>query len=243
MSEDGAAYDPSRKTVDFPPYGETAYWFAYGNTAFVVLNSNYWYTTNENYIPITGGNPHAYIMDKQMEWLEKTLKKLDADPDIDHVFVSVHTPLFPNAGHANNDMWYFGNNDIRPWVAGKPVDKGIIERRDELLGIMVNRSKKFRAVLSGDEHNYTRLVVDNSTDIYPKDWKGPRIKLSRPFVQITNGAAGAPYYAPEKLPWSDHLKRFSTQNALMIFDVNGPVIHVRVFNPDTFEPIESFQLQ
>ncbi len=242
LSEDGAAYDPSRRTRDFPPYGETAYWFTYGNVAFVVMNSNYWYTTNENYIPITGGNPHAYIMDKQMEWLEKTLKQLDADPDIDHVFVTVHTPLFPNAGHANNDMWYYGNNDIRPWVAGKPVDKGIIERRDQLLDILVNRSKKFRAVLSGDEHNYTRLVVDNDTDIYPKDWKGPRIKLNRPFVQITNGAAGAPYYAPEKLPWSDHVKTFSTQNALMIFDVSGPGIHVRVFNPDTFEPIESFEL-
>ncbi len=241
-SEDGAVYDPSRRTVDFPPYGETVYYFIYGNMAMVVLNSNYWYTTNENYIPIVGGNPHAYIMDQQLKWLERTLKELDANPDVDHVFVTVHTPPFPNAGHAENDMWYYGNNEIRPWVAGKPVDKGIIERRDELLDILVNKSDKFRALLCGDEHNYTRLVVDNNTPIYPEGWKGPKLKLRRPFIQITNGAAGAPYYAPEKLPWSDHVKKFSTLNALMIVDIIGQHVHVHVFNPDTFEPIDSFDL-
>ncbi|NPA46066.1 MAG: hypothetical protein GXO24_02510 [Chlorobi bacterium] len=242
-SEDGAEYDPSPRTRDFPPYGETAYYFTYGNLAMVVLNSNYWYTTNENYIPIAGGNPHAYLMDMQLKWLEQTLKKLDHDPDIDHVIVTVHTPPFPNAGHAENDMWYYGNNEIRPWVAGKPVKRGIIEQRDKFLDILVNKSDKFRALLCGDEHNYTRLTVDNNTDIYPEGWKGERLKLRRPFIQITNGAAGAPYYAPEKLPWSDHVQKFSTQNALMIFDVVGPHIHVRVFNPDTFELIEEFQLQ
>ncbi len=241
-SEDGAVYDPSRRTVDFPPYGETVYYFIYGNMAMVVLNSNYWYTTNENYIPIVGGNPHAYIMDQQLKWLERTLKELDANPDVDHVFVTVHTPPFPNAGHAENDMWYYGNNEIRPWVAGKPVEKGIIERRDEFLDVLVNKSDKFRALLCGDEHNYTRLEVDNETPIYPEGWKGPKLKLRRPFIQITNGAAGAPYYAPEKLPWSADVKKFSTQNALMIVDIIGQHVHVRVFNPDTFEPIDSFDL-
>ena len=242
-SEDGASYDPSKRTTDFPPYGETVYYFTYGNMAMVVLNSNYWYTTNENYIPLAGGNPHAYLMDQQLQWLQNTLKALDADPAIDHVFVTVHTPPFPNAGHAENDMWYFGNNEIRPWVAGKPVERGIIEQRDKFLDILVNHSDKFRVLLCGDEHNYTRLTVDNNTNIYPEGWTGKRLHLRRPFVQITNGAAGAPYYAPEKLPWSDHLQTFSTQNALMIFDVAGPHIHVRVFNPDTFEIIEEFDLQ
>ncbi len=243
VSEDGAVYDPSPETTDFPPYKETAYWFRYGNIGFIVLNSNYWYTTNENYIPMVGGNPHAYVMDMQLKWLKETLKKMDENPDIDHVFVTIHTPLFPNAGHSENDMWYSGNNDIRAYVAGKPVPKGIIERRDEILDALVNHSKKFRMVLAGDEHNYTHLVVDNNTNIYPEGWTGKRIHLKRPFIQITNGAAGAPYYALEKLPWTDHVKKFSTQNALMIFDIQGKDIRVRVFNPDTFETIESFELK
>ncbi len=241
-SEDGASYDPSRKTKDFPSYKENVYSFTYGNVAFIVLNSNYWYTTNENYIPIVSGNPHGYVMDNQLAYLKEQLARFDADPSIDHVFVTIHTPLFPNAGHANNDMWYFGNNDIRARVAGKPLEKGIIERRDELMKAMTD-SHKFRALLAGDEHNYTRLVVDNDTPVYPANWQGERIKLRRPFLQITNGAAGAPYYALEKLPWTEHVKKFSTQNALMFFEVNGKKIHVMVVNPDTLEKIEDFNIQ
>ncbi len=238
-SEDGAPYDPSRKTEDFPSYKENVYSFTYGNVAFIVLNSNYWYTTNENYIPIVSGNPHGYVMDNQLAFLKKELERFDADSSIDHIFVTIHTPLFPNAGHANNDMWYSGNNEIRAWVAGKPLKKGIIERRDQLMKAMTD-SQKFRALLAGDEHNYTRLIIDNNTPIYPEGWQEEKVKLRRPFIQITNGAAGAPYYALEKLPWTEHVKKFSTQNALMLFEINGKNINVTVINPDTLEKIEQF---
>ncbi len=241
-SEDGASYDPDKKTLDFPCYHETVYSFTYGNVGIIVLNSNYWYTTNPEYIPMVGGNVHGYVMDMQLKWLGETIKAMEKNKKIDHILVTIHTPAFPNAGHSGDDMWYGGNNDIRPYVGGKPVEKGIIERRDELLDILVNYSKKFRALLTGDEHNYTRLVVTNETPIYPQDWKGKKLSFSRPFVQITNGAAGAPYYALEKLPWTNFVKKFSTQNALMIFEVEGKNIKVRVFNPDTFEPIETFNL-
>jgi hypothetical protein len=241
-SEDGAKYDLDKKNTNFPEYKKTVYSYTYGNLAMIVMNSNYWYTPSEKLIPQIGGNVHGYIMDKQLEWLNDQLSKYESDKNIEHIFVTIHTPAFPNGGHAHNDMWYNGNNDIRPYVGGKAVEKGIIERRDEFLDLLVNKSKKFRVLLTGDEHNYTRLTINENSKIYPDNWKGKRIKLSRPFVQIVDGAAGAPYYAEEKMPWSSDLNIFSAQFALVIFHVQGNKIFIKVMNPDTLELIEEYQL-
>jgi len=242
-SEDHSVYDPSHKTDDFPSYKENVYDYTYANVAMIVMNSNYWYASSTDDIPTTSGNVHGYIMDNQLAWLKKTLAKYEADEDIDHIFVTFHTPAFPNAGHKGDDMWYDGNNQIRPYVAGKPVDKGIIERRDQILDLLVNHSQKFVALLSGDEHNYSRLVVNNQTPIYPDNWTGKKLKFKRPFVQITNGSAGAPYYSLEQLPWTKYVKKFSTLHALMLFNVEGQHIDMEVINPDTFEVIENVRLR
>lgn len=140
-------------------------------------------------------------------------------------------------------MWYYGNNNIRPTVAGVPVNKGIIERRDELLNIMINRSDKVLVLLCGDEHNYSRMKLTQNTPIYPKGYKGKRLKISRPFWQITNGSAGAPYYGQQQLPWSESVEKFSTQYALMLFDINGEQVSLRVINPATLEEIETINLK
>ncbi len=242
ISEDGNKYDPNPNKQDFPPYDKTVYSYTYGNLAMIVLNSNYWYTPNHKLIPQIGGNAHGYVMDQQLKWLSKELAKYDNDKNIKHIFVSIHTPAFPNGGHSHNDMWYKGNNAVRPYIAGKPVDNGIIQQRDIFLDLLVNKTKKFRALLTGDEHNYTRLSVDAKTPIYPKNWKGKRLILKRPFLQFVDGAAGAPYYAEESLPWSKGLKKFSAQYALMIFHVDGEHIKVEVLNPDTLETIDEFVL-
>jgi hypothetical protein len=243
ISEDGEYYDPNKNKLDFPEYGETVFYYIYGNTAMVVLNSNYWYAPSTKMIPEIGGNPHGYIMDNQLKWFGKTINELNNNPDIDHVFVTIHTPAFPNGGHSNNDMWYYGNNKIRPTVAGAPVKKGIIERRDEFLDIMINKSDKVVALLCGDEHNYSRLKITKKTPIYPEDYKGKKLKISRPFWQITNGSAGAPYYGQEQLPWTGFVEKFSTQYALMLFDIDGEKISLRVINPDTMEDIETVNLK
>ena len=207
----------------------------------VVLNSNYWYAPTHNQVKVTGGNIHGYIMDNQMEWMKVTLRELDEDPDIDHIFVTIHTPFFPNGGHLTDDMWYEENNEIRPVVAGKPVAKGIIERRDELLDIIVNQTKKTKAILTGDEHNYARTRLNSKTKIY-KSYSGPKISLNREIWQINNGAAGAPYYAQEKTPWTKSVSGFTTQNALVFFHVDGENIRVEVYNPDTLEKFDQFDL-
>jgi phosphodiesterase/alkaline phosphatase D-like protein len=140
-------------------------------------------------------------------------------------------------------MWYQGNNLPRAVVGGTPVKKGIIERRDEYLKLIVNESPKVAAILTGDEHNYNKLELGPETEIYPNRYEMEKIVLNRTIFQINNGAAGAPYYAQEVTPWTPHVSNFSTQNALVLIDVEGSKINVRVLNPDTLEKIDEFILR
>ena len=240
-SEDGASYDPSRKTIDFPSYKENVYYYTYDNIAVVVLNSEYWYAPRIDKFKQTSGNYHGYLMENQVKWLKKTLDKLEKDKNIDHVFVTQHTPTFPNGGHENDAMYYGGDNSVSAIVAGKPVKKGMIDVRDEYLDLLINKSSKVRAILTGDEHNYARTEVGPDTDIYPKDWDGKRIKLSRTIHQINNGAAGAPYYSQVQMPWTNKVSNFSTQNAIVIFNIEGKEIEMKVINPDSFDEIDEFE--
>lgn len=242
-SEDGSSYDPSVSTEDFPTYSESVYYYTYDNVAMVVLNTDYWYSPSSRFLQFVSGNLHGYIMDQQLDWLQKTINKLEKDDDIDHIFLSQHTPFFPNGGHVQDDMWYSGNNDYRAVVAGKRVAKGIIERRDDLLDILVNQSTKVRAILSGDEHNYCKTEIGPETNRYPEVYLPPKIELKRTIYQINNGAAGAPYYAQEETPWTPFTTGFTTQNALVFFHVDGESIDMEVYNPDTLEKVDELKLK
>ncbi|NOX46330.1 MAG: hypothetical protein GXO89_05065 [Chlorobi bacterium] len=242
-SEDNSKYDPDPENRDFPSYKENVFSYTYGNIAMIVLNSDYLYAPTEDQVPKTGGNIHGYIMDNQLQWFKEEIAKYEKDKNIDHVFVTIHTPAFPNGGHSGDDMWYKGNNEIRPYVAGKPVDKGIIERRDEFLDIMINKSSKTIALLCGDEHNYNRMLIDSRTNIYPDGWKWEKLKISRPIWQITNGSAGAPYYGQEELIWSSSVQFFATQYALVFFHINGNEIELEVINPDTGEEVDKVKIR
>jgi hypothetical protein len=203
----------------------------------VVLNSDYWFTPSVVAVPGSGGNPHGYLMDQQMAWLGKTLDRIERDTTIDHVFLTVHTPLFPNGGHVGDAMWYGGNNTPRATVAGKPLAKGIIERRDDLLRL-IQAHPKVLAVLTGDEHNYNKTRLDAKVPIYPPNWDKPKVELKRPFYQINNGAAGAPYYAQDDTPWSSAVSGFSTQHAICLLIVEGPRVRLETVNPETLEVLD-----
>ena len=241
-SEDGSVLDPSPTTDDFPTYKENVFYYTYDNIAVVVLNSDYWYAPTHGFLQFVSGNLHGYIMDKQLDWLKKTIKKLEKDDNIDHVFVTQHTPFFPNGGHVQDDMWYNGNNDYRPVIAGKRVVMGIIQRRDELLDIIVNQSAKVRAILTGDEHNYCKTEIGPETNRYPDVYLPPKIELTRTIYQINNGAAGAPYYAQEQTPWTPFTSGFTTQNAVVYFHVEGESLEMEVINPDTLEKVDELKL-
>lgn len=243
-SEDGAYYDPNPNKTDFPPYDETAFYYTYDNVAVVVLNSNYWYSPSIGVNKTTGGNLHGYIMDKQLEWLDKTIAMFEKDENIDHVFISQHTPAFPNGGHVKDDMWYGGNNKFRPSVAGKPVKKGIIERRDEYLDILINKSTKVVALMTGDEHNYNKVKITPDVNIYPQKCDFKKLKRNRTLWQINNGSAGAPYYAQDpNTPWNDAVSGFSTQYALVLIYIDGKKVSVKVKNPITLELIDEYILR
>ncbi len=140
-------------------------------------------------------------------------------------------------------MWYSGNNEKRPYINGKAVEKGIIERRDEYLDLLINKSSKVVAILTGDEHNYNYLEITDEVPIYPENYTHKKIQISRPIYQINNGASGAPYYGQEILPWSDFTKSFSVENALCLFYVEGKSIVMKVFNPDTLNKIDEVEIR
>ncbi len=256
-SEDGAAYDPDPNAVDFPSYKENVFYYTYDNIAMICLNSNYWYAPSLPYSETAGGNPHGYLMDNQIAWLQGILDMLDADENIDYVFVTHHTPVWPNGGHIKDDMFYTGNgsNDVKPVIKGAdPAGiKGIIERRDEYWTQLMNSSKVV-AVLTGDEHNYARLLVQNGMPLYGEkegDYvppEGEQMQITRAIWQVHNGAAGAPYYGLERTPWNNdfdqasqtgtYLKHFTTENAVVFFHVNGKSLKLEVVNPDTLDRIE-----
>lgn len=240
-TEDGAWYDPSPEKVDFPTYKESVFHYIHGNVSVVVLNSDYWYSYALPEKTYLGGNPHGYIMDNQLEWLKKTLDRLEGDSDIDFVFVTHHAPVFPNAAHVDDAMWYGGSNDPRPYVGGKPLNRGIIERRDEYWKILMEHPKVV-SVLTGDDHNYNRLLVRRGMDIYDEEKYTPSspLELTRPILQINDGAAGAPYHGREQTPWYDHVKGFTTQNAVVFFHIDGKDMQIEVVNPDTLETIEAW---
>ena len=242
-SEDGAVYDPNPRRTDFPSYKESVFYYIYDNIAVIVLNSDYLYASSTAFIRLTGGNLHGYLLDKQMEWLAETLQVLEADERIDHIFVTQHTPAFPNGGHVGDDMWYGGNNQYRPYISGQNLAKGIIERRDEYLDLVINKSKKVLAILTGDEHNYNRLKITSEMKIYPDMYFAEKIEIGREVWQINNGAAGAPYYAQEETPWSEHVQGFTTQNALVLIHVEGKNVIMEVINPDTLELIDEAVLK
>jgi len=243
-SEDGAYYDPNPDKIDFPPYDETVFYYTYDNVAMIVLNSDYFYAPTIKDNPSTGGNLHGYLMDNQLKWLENTLVQLEKDTNIDHIFITHHTPIFPNGGHVKDDMWYNGNNKVRPTIAGNPVKKGILERRDEYLDLIVNKSSKVIGTMTGDEHNYNKVEITPEVNIYPENYSLPKLKRTRTLWQINNGSAGAPYYAQDKnTPWTEAVSSFTTQQALVLVYIDGKKVRVEVMNPDTLEMIETYTLR
>ena len=239
QSEDGASYDPDPSQMDFPTYRENVYYYTYDNIAMIVLNTEYW----ESKDPLaTSGCPEGYIMDQQVKWLKETIRKMENDPDIDHIFVVTHGAVFPNGDHLTDAMWWNGETS-RAYVKGSPLQKGTIERRDEILDICVNRSKKFLAFISGDEHNFSFLPVTPTTSLYLPGFPGKKIQLSRSFYCINNGAGGSAPYAMLPSPWSDGFQYFAEPPVLAMITVKGNSVTLKAIKAETLENICEVKLK
>ena len=173
-----------------PPYAESVYSVELDGVGFIMLNTNYWYSSDPEKI---GGNLEGYIMDKQIQWFEKEMNRLNGKNAIRHIFVFAHEPAFPNSVHYADAMYYNG---------GVPEKNGgfdrtwVLERRDLFWSILAS-NKKVRFVMFGDEHNYSRTLIPADSG---KNWKYP-------VTQIISGGVGAPYYQNiNTLPWSSHVQ-------------------------------------
>ncbi|MCK4527986.1 metallophosphoesterase [candidate division WOR-3 bacterium] len=199
-----------------PPYKENVYYFDYGNSRFISFNTNYAFSSNpEEY----GGNLEGYVMDGQLHWLKKVIKEANKSRYIKHIFLFGHEPSFPNGWHSRDAQWY----------SGKKVF--VIDRRDDLWRIISN-SKKSVAVFYGDEHNYSRMLVDWETVFYEKDGYIPENPLNprNPVWQIISGGAGAPYYTQENTLWRESVRSFYPGHHYCFFRVDGDIVELKVFN-------------
>jgi hypothetical protein len=234
QSEDGASYDPNPSSEDFPTYLENVYYYTYDNVGIIVLNTEYWESKDPS---ATSGCPEGYIMDQQTKWLKETVDKMESNTNIDHIFVAIHGAAFPNGDHLPDAMWWNGDNTSRAWVSGKTLSKGAIERRDEILDICVNKSKKFLSFISGDEHNFSFLEVTPETQIYLEKYTGPKIKLTRSFFNINNGGGGSAPYGLLPSPWSNQYKFFTEPPVMAYISVDGKKVTLNAMSADTFDTI------
>jgi|SaaInl4_135m_RNA_FD_contig_111_114029_length_4363_multi_3_in_0_out_0_2 hypothetical protein len=173
-----------------PPYAETVYSVVLNGVGFLMLNTNYWYSSDPETL---GGNLEGYIMDRQIKWMEEALTSFQSRKDIHHVFVFAHEPAFPNSVHIADAMYYHGGV---PEKNGGFDRRWVVKRRD-LFWKLLSTHSKVRFVMFGDEHNYSRTIIPPDEN---KGWKNP-------VTQLISGGVGAPYYRNlYNLPWSKHVQ-------------------------------------
>ena len=86
---------------------------------------------------------------------------------------------------------------------------------------IVSSKSKVLAVLCGDEHNYSRTLIDSS--VHP-DFRFP-------VWQIISGGCGAPYYVQDKsVPWVDKVKAFTIDKHYCLFSIDGKQVGLEVYN-------------
>ncbi len=193
---------PQPESEQAPPYSETVYTLPWGQVLFIMLNSNYWFSSDpENY----GGNVEGGMLDRQLDWLQEQINSADANPDINWIVYATHEPTFPNGGHPQDAMWYNGGEPENNHGRDRSE---VVERRDRWWS-MIASSPKSLLVVNGDEHNYSRTLIDSGTPVYSDG--SSNLGFQYPVWQIVTGGAGAPYYTQAQLPWSEAVVCFDTR--------------------------------
>lgn len=202
---------PEPERPGLPPYKGSAYSFDYAGCHFTHVNSDYWYSSNPRLHP---GNPFGRLLPGQLAWLEKDLMAARS-AGARHIFVIVHEPAFPNGGHVQDALWGGGETEG-------------VEARDRFWSIVTQAGT--RAVLCGHEHNYSRTLIDSKTPVHRDGTANP--KFVKPTWQITQGAAGAPFYArDESTPWAKSVKKFVAHTwAYCLIQVRGTRVSLETYS-------------
>lgn len=206
---------PDAEAPEAPPYGETVYSFDWGNCHFAMVNSNYWWKLIEPDTVDIPGNREGFVMPRQMQWLDDDLELARLRGQT-HLFVITHEPAFPNGGHVRDAMYW---NGLYP---------DVLAMRDEFSEILSRHG--VLALLNGDEHNYSRMVVDGA--VCPT--------VQHPFWQIVSGGAGAPTYPQQTVPWTDRVDTFARRHHFVLFEVDGDSVTLSAIDIDgqTFDTVD-----
>ncbi|MBP1620211.1 MAG: metallophosphoesterase family protein [Acidobacteria bacterium] len=216
---------PEPEAEGAPSYLENVYSFRRGNALFIVLNNNYWSSTD----PVRyGGNLEGHVLPRQVEWLRARMAAADGDSQIAHVFVFAHEPPFPHGYHAGDAMWHDGgdtNSDGKVDQSDVPV----VESRNALWSIVASSAKTV-AFVTGDEHSYARILVDDTLPVgHKRGPDGRDVRFAHPVWQVTAGGAGAPFYDRRTdLPWSARVINYSIQPHVALFRVDGARVDLEV---------------
>lgn len=86
------------------------------------------------------------------------------------------------------------------------------------------------AVFCGHEHNYSRTLIDSQTPVHPDGSANP--KFARPTWQVTQGAAGAPFYPRDFLvPWRGAVQKFVAHTwSYCHVQVRGPRVNLETYS-------------
>ena len=187
--------------VGAPPYNENTYSVDIGTAHLSIVNSNYRYRShpgNPDHPAGPEGNREGWLDDTTLDWLDADLAKARKAGQ-KHLFVFTHEPGFPNGGHVHDGLY---------WKGEVPA---VLRQRAKLYAILGRNA--VTAIVHGDEHNYSRLLVDAAT------LDGP---LERPVWHLVSGGAGAPYYAQDhSVPWSQRVRVFDARQHYLRFIIDG----------------------
>jgi 3',5'-cyclic AMP phosphodiesterase CpdA len=155
------------------------------------------------------------LLPGQLDWLEKDLTAARS-ARARHLFVFVHEPAFPNGGHIADSLWGGGR------------DPEAVSARDRLWTIVTQAGAS--AVFSGHEHNYSRTLIDSKTPVH-RDGTA-NAAFAKPTWQITQGAAGAPFYPRDSnVPWAKSVKKFVAHTwSYCLVQVRGPRVTLETYS-------------
>jgi hypothetical protein len=191
-----------------PTYRKTVYSYDWGKAHFAMLNSNYFQKGSGSQVQDSAGQLEGALRPEQLAWLEKDLAAARTRGQ-KLIFVLAHEPAFPNGGHAKDGMW---------WSGKRPE---ILQIRDKFWKILCRY--QVTATFFGDEHNYSRALIDESTNA----------AYHHPIWQIITGGGGAPFYDQDKsVPWAESVRAFYPLPHLCLVEVKGQDLWLRVLTPE-----------
>lgn len=203
---------PEPEGPGLPPYKGSVYSFDYAGCHFAQLNSDYWYSSRPQQHE---GNPFGRLLPGQLDWLEKDLAAARS-ARARHIFVFVHEPAFPNGGHVADSLWGGGR------------DAEAVKARDRFWTIATQAGAN--AVFCGHEHNYSRTLIDSKTPVHLDGTANPA--SAKPTWQITQGAAGAPFYSRDaNVPWVKSVNKFVAHTwSYCLVQVRGPRVSLETYS-------------